>query len=57
MKTIKEYRKKLKLSQSEMASKLKVSIDTIKSWENNRRNPPPHLFDYLEMLIKNYHNE
>lgn len=53
MKTIKDYRLQLGMSQSQLARKLKVSIDSIKSWENDRRLPPKYLPDYLEHLVKN----
>lgn len=53
MKTIKEYRDELGMTQFELARKLKVSVDAVKAWENDRRVPPAYLTDYLEFLSKN----
>jgi putative transcriptional regulator len=36
---VKALRAKLNVSQQELADALGTSIDTIKSWENKRRNP------------------
>lgn len=36
---VKAIREQLNVSQSEMATALGTSIDTIKSWETKRRNP------------------
>lgn len=36
---VKAIRAQLNVSQSEMAKVLGTSLDTIKSWENGRRNP------------------
>ena len=36
---VKEIRLKLDVSQQELANALGTSVDTIKSWENKRRNP------------------
>ena len=36
---VKAIRLKLKVSQQELADALGTSVDTIKSWENKRRNP------------------
>lgn len=36
---VKAIREQLNISQSEMATALGTSIDTIKSWETKRRNP------------------
>ena len=37
---MKAIRAQLNVSQSEMAKVLGTSLDTIKSWETGRRNPP-----------------
>jgi len=36
---VKALRAKLDVSQQELADALGTSVDTIKSWENKRRNP------------------
>ena len=36
---VKALRAKLNVSQQELANALGTSVDTIKSWENKRRNP------------------
>ena len=36
---VKAIRLKLEVSQQELADALGTSVDTIKSWENKRRNP------------------
>lgn len=36
---LKELRKQRKLTQRDLAGILKVSLDTVKSWECGRRNP------------------
>lgn len=39
MNNIKEFRKKLKLSQSDIAKKMEVNQSTIANWERGFRNP------------------
>ena len=39
MNKIKEFRKKKKLSQSDIAEKMKVKQNTISQWENDERVP------------------
>ena len=43
---IKEKRKKRGFTQKDLAEKLYISIDTIKSWESGRRRP-----DYTNMRL------
>ena len=46
---LREIRKKMELSQVEMAGELDVSLRTISNWEAERHQPPKYLLSYLEI--------
>ncbi|HHZ96998.1 MAG TPA: helix-turn-helix domain-containing protein [Flavobacteriales bacterium] len=50
---IKESRKKLKLTQVELAPLLGVSVKSIKNYEQGIRTPPKSVLMLLERLVKN----
>lgn len=50
---VKAIRAQLNVSQSEMATALGTSLDTIKSWETGRRNPTGLAAKILVIIQKN----
>lgn len=46
--TLKELRIKAGFSQQELSAKFEIPIDTIKSWDSGRRNPP----EWAEKLLR-----
>lgn len=50
---VKAIRAQLNVSQSEMATALGTSLDTIKSWETGRRNPTGLAAKVLVIIQKN----
>lgn len=44
---IKEYRKKIGMTQKQFSDLFEIPIDVVKSWDSGRRNPP----DWAEKLI------
>ncbi len=53
---IKELRKKLKMTQQELADKLGVHRVTVAEWEGNNKRPSNLAKRQLERLIKNGRN-
>lgn len=49
---IKDLRRKLKLTQEELAQKLGVSVMTIRRWESNKNKPSRLALRQLEQLTK-----
>lgn len=49
---VKAIRAKLNVSQKELAEAIFVSVDTVKSWEQGRRNPTGLVSRVLTMLSK-----
>ena len=49
---IKKIRKKHKLTQAEMASRLSVSISTVRKWEYGIRNPSSSTKKLIRILFK-----
>lgn len=52
IKTIKDYRYALGMTQQELANLLKCSVATVSGWECSYRNPPSYVLDYLELIVK-----
>ncbi len=54
---IKEHRKKLNLTQQQLADKIDVSVRTVQGWEQNRSNIGKIRLNKLNILFKEVQNE
>lgn len=54
---IKELRKKLGITQVKLSSLTNIPLDTIRSWEQGRRNPPSYVSEYVREIIEKYKQE
>lgn len=48
--TVLGWRQRFGLSQRQFAKKTGVKLETLRSWEQGRRNPPDYFFKYLELI-------
>ena len=49
---IKSARKKLGLTQAEFASRIMVSVNTVRAWEQGKRNPGKHALEYIAEVLR-----
>ena len=49
---VKELRSTTGLSQSQFAKKYNIKLQTLQSWEAERRNPPDYSLKMLEKIVK-----
>jgi len=49
---IRDARKKLGQTQEQFAKRVMVSVNTIRAWEQGRRNPGKHAIAYIEKLLE-----